>query len=436
MTQQGKGHLSDGGHNQDGRKPSGYSPTYRSSIKQDADSKEANPRQANLFEVGGKVFEKLSQAKGNMAFSRRGFIVAGAVAATAVAGYAVFSFVGSLPFQISIDGVSQTVSVGTTYQDLIDSGLLVVETGDFLAVDGSILVVSGGNPPIIYEADKPVIDTSKAIPHDASITSVNGDDVTEETVTTAISEPYTTVIEGKGAISTLTQQGADGMQEQVAGAQSGIVVSATEITPMRPLTITAANPQPTDDKVVALTFDDGPSSYTPSILDALAAQKVKATFFTLGNQVEKYPSYSVRAVSEGHQVATHSYSHPDMFTLTPEEVRDEIQQGISALATATGITTTVLRAPYGNWSEREWAATSDLITRQVIWNVDTEDWSKPGTASIISNIMKNVKSGRIVLMHDGGGDRSEDIAALPTIITNLTTAGYRFVTVDELSAYL
>ncbi len=428
MTEDGKTQHTSDHRMQDGH---GTDVGYDADCPRRGTSRRAHRRGTGVETPGGP-----SRTMGHGAFSRRGFIVAGAVSVMAMAGWAVFRFVGSLPFPISINDVPMTVSAGTTYQDLVDGGDLVVHAGDLLAVDGTVLTPLAGTPSTIYEAGVPVSDARKPIPHGAVITSANGDDVTEDTVTTTTPEPYTTLIDGAGAISTLVQQGIDGTQTQVAGVQSGIVVSTTETVAMQPLTITAANAKTAGDKVVALTFDDGPSPYTPAILDALAVRDARGTFFTLGSQVEEYPTYSVRAVSEGHQVATHSYSHPNMFELTSEQVHDEVQLGISALATATGVTTTTFRAPYGNWSEREWAATSDLITRQVIWNVDTEDWKRPGADAIVSNVMRNVKPGRIILMHDGGGDRSEDVAALPTILTNLANAGYRFVTVDELTAYL
>ena len=178
-------------------------------------------------------------------------------------------------------------------------------------------------------------------------------------------------------------------------------------------------------KDVALTFDDGPSPYTPEVLGVLAAHHVHATFFEIGEQVPAYPSMVRRIVQQGNDVADHSLHHED----GPGE--ESIRQTRDLIESASGFRPCMFRPPGGYEPASTLAAAEALKMVSVIWDVDTRDWTRPGSGSIYATAT-SVQPGSIVLMHDGGGDRSETVAALPGIIKNLKSRGYHLVTMTHL----
>ena len=198
-----------------------------------------------------------------------------------------------------------------------------------------------------------------------------------------------------------------------------------------------------DDKVIALTFDDGPwPDSTDQILDILDQYDAKATFFTIGNQIESHSSTVKRAHDAGHQICTHTWDHAsgsgqgvNLTYMTADEQISEVQKGMEAISSATGAdASTVMRAPGGNFfGDLVWTL-QPYITAEVGWNVDTEDWRRPGVDAIVERI-ESAQPGDVILMHDGGGDRSQTVEALRQALPVLKEKGYRFVTVDELLAY-
>jgi len=182
---------------------------------------------------------------------------------------------------------------------------------------------------------------------------------------------------------------------------------------------------PDGKKLVALTFDDGPSVYTPQVMDVLRRKKVKATFFMLGDMVSRDPSTARRVLAAGHEVANHSSSHP----LLPSY--SELSRASSTIKRVTGFKPCLFRPPYGALNSSVIASAKDLDMKSVLWDVDTSDWSTPGTGTIRSRV-SDAGPGSIVLMHDGGGPRSQTVAALAGAIHNLRSRGYGFVTVTKL----
>ena len=178
-------------------------------------------------------------------------------------------------------------------------------------------------------------------------------------------------------------------------------------------------------KRIALTFDDGPSSYTPEILKILRKKNVKATFFMLGSQVSADPATARKVLAAGHEIGNHSTSH----ALIPGY--GDIRHATKTIRKATGFTPCLFRPPYGAINSGLVANVADLGMKSVLWDVDTVDWSTPGTGAIRSRA-SNAGRGSIVLMHDGGGPRSQTVAALPGIISKLRGRGYKLVTVSKL----
>ena len=159
-----------------------------------------------------------------------------------------------------------------------------------------------------------------------------------------------------------------------------------------------------------------------------------ATFYNLGNQAGKSPSLTKAVLDGGHELASHTNQHQNLPTLGKDDLRSEITSAFDVLEKASGKRQQMIRAPYGAFTDMEWARSADLISCNVLWNIDTLDWERPGAAAITDMVLSHAFNGSIVLMHDGGGDRSQDIEALPHIIDNLKAQGYTFLTVSELMA--
>ncbi|MBB4661584.1 polysaccharide deacetylase family protein [Conexibacter arvalis] len=185
-------------------------------------------------------------------------------------------------------------------------------------------------------------------------------------------------------------------------------------------------------KLVALTFDDGPSSYTPGFLDVLRRKGVRGTFFMLGQQVGPNAAMVRRMLAEGHELADHTWSHPNV-SAGGSAASSQITSTANAIQAATGFRPCHFRAPYGAVSGALTSLARTLGFTTVQWDVDTNDWQLPGAGAVYSRVVNRVRNGSIVLMHDGGGPRSQGLAALPRIIDTLKARGYRFVTVAELT---
>ena len=181
----------------------------------------------------------------------------------------------------------------------------------------------------------------------------------------------------------------------------------------------------TAGKRVALTFDDGPSAYTASVMSILRKKRVKGTFFVIGEQVSGGRKLLHRMVREGFEIGNHSMHH-------------EIYPGFSSLRAtsaaikrASGFKPCSFRPPYGAVNSGVISAARRNGMTTINWDRDTMDWSLPGTGHIMS-VGKSARSGSIVLMHDGGGTRSQTVAALPSIISSLKSRGYKLVTISQL----
>ena len=188
-------------------------------------------------------------------------------------------------------------------------------------------------------------------------------------------------------------------------------------------------------KVVALTFDDGPwRGSTDKIVAALKRGDADATFFMLGSQVNRQRARARSVVAAGNVAAVHSWNHPIMTRRSSRTNAADLRRCISVIRSATGTTPRWFRPPYGSTSRSLKATAKSVGLRQVIWNVDTLDWRDHKASLIASRAVRGTRSGSVVLMHDGGGNRSATVAAVPRIIRSLRAKGYDFVTLDELYA--
>ena len=183
-------------------------------------------------------------------------------------------------------------------------------------------------------------------------------------------------------------------------------------------------------RVVALTFDDGPSpAYTPQVLDLLARFHATATFCMVGSQVARYPDLVREVVSAGMSLCDHTLTHEENLpALTGSQIKAEILGGKSELLRAAGrpVTIAYFRAPAGRWSTtvRHIAARHGM--QPLSWSVDPRDWSRPGTRQIVARIKRGVQPGAVILLHDGGGQRDQTVAALSQLLPWLIDQGYTF----------
>ncbi|MEK4063341.1 MULTISPECIES: polysaccharide deacetylase family protein [unclassified Paenibacillus] len=188
------------------------------------------------------------------------------------------------------------------------------------------------------------------------------------------------------------------------------------------------------EKMVALTFDDGPEKkYTGKVLDILKDNQVKGTFFVIGKQVKQYPDVMKRIAREGHELGNHSWSHPYLTKLNKEEIHQELLTTTKAIRDSTGITPVLMRPPYGAISDQVKKEINASGYVQALWNVDTRDWTGNSVAEILKTVKSNSSNKITLLMHSGGGNRDNTIKALPQIIDYYKSQGYTFVTMSVLN---
>lgn len=205
-------------------------------------------------------------------------------------------------------------------------------------------------------------------------------------------------------------------------------------------TMAAQNPLfrvDTKNKVVAITFDDGPHhTFTPQLLKVLHEERVKATFFLLGKEVNKNPKIALRIYKEGHELGNHGYSHRAMRHLNQNQIYQEMMKTQKAIAHHVGIKTTLFRPPYGEMVPSILRVNNQLGYRLIRWSLDPRDWDQHQTADKIArHVKKSVRPGDIILFHDGGLNQKQTISAVRMVIRDLKKRGYQFVTVSELMKY-
>jgi peptidoglycan/xylan/chitin deacetylase (PgdA/CDA1 family) len=192
----------------------------------------------------------------------------------------------------------------------------------------------------------------------------------------------------------------------------------------------AASPAPApagSAGVVYLTFDDGPApAWTPRVLELLARYRARATFFVLGRSAAAYPDLVRQEFAAGHGVGNHTWSHRRLTGLTGGQLAAEVGTTSAAIQRATGAPVRCLRPPYAAVDAASADRVRALGLRLVLWDIDTYDWRGPGAGVIAGRILGRVRSGDVVLMHDGGGNRGQTLAALGQVLATLSAKGFRF----------
>jgi peptidoglycan/xylan/chitin deacetylase (PgdA/CDA1 family) len=199
---------------------------------------------------------------------------------------------------------------------------------------------------------------------------------------------------------------------------------------------------PRGARQIALTYDDGPNDpHTLRLLEILAAQEVRATFFLVGNYVRQRPDIAREIVRAGHVVGNHTFTHPLLVLKSEAEVRQEICDCRSALQDATGDHSNLFRPPFGGRRPAVLRIVRELGLVPVMWNVAGNDWNVPPAAEIESKITKQVRGGDVILLHDGGhkeigADRSQTVIATSGLIASLKSRKFEFVTIPQMMGAL
>jgi len=196
---------------------------------------------------------------------------------------------------------------------------------------------------------------------------------------------------------------------------------------------------PTEEKRIALTFDDGPSPRnTPALLELLARRDVRATFFLLGLRAQQFPSLAGELSEAGHEIGNHTHLHLPLPFLPQRWLHGEIERALDQIERATSVRPRYCRPPFGWFSRRVLDALAHHGQQPVIGNVYPRDSRNPGREKIVSRVMDRITPGSIVILHDGGWhpnvDRSQTIEAVDELIDRLGAQGYRFQTLSELES--
>lgn len=327
---------------------------------------------------------------------------------------------------VQANGGTVAITPGTRLSDVARSRSLAPRTGAAVDIAGDVLAFGEGEAGSIQiggarAAGDPELNDG------AVITTQRGRDVGETLSRRLDSLPYETRTEGSGPVLALAQKGAPGEQEIFVGSRSKRTVLTRTTRPPADTVLKRSSGLTKGQKAVALTFDDGPSDYTPAVLKILKNKGISATFFMIGRVAAGNPTAVAAARAAGHEVESHSWSHADLTKLSADAVRNEIVRGAAAVGGAH-----FLRPPYGayNATVAEQAGLAGL--RLAMWTVDTLDWKTRDAAAVLAKVRAGTKPGAIILMHDGGGDRSQTVVALPEVIDWLLQQGYALTTLQRL----
>ncbi len=213
-----------------------------------------------------------------------------------------------------------------------------------------------------------------------------------------------------------------------ARAASAGIALPVDLDTERLITVTGA---PTQARLVAMTFDDGPHpTYTPALLDILKARRVRATFYVIGRNVARYPDIVKRMVDEGHEIGNHTWQHPLLSGLGNTAVLRELDRTSEAVFRAVRRIPVTMRPPYGGLTGPQRAMIhKEREMPTVLWSVDPEDWRRPGSSVVADRIVDGARPGAIILSHD---IHKPTVQAMPAALDGLIERGYRFATVSMI----
>lgn len=191
---------------------------------------------------------------------------------------------------------------------------------------------------------------------------------------------------------------------------------------------------PTREKAVAFTFDDGPHPlYTEQLLEIFSGVNGKATFFMIGQEMDAFEAIAAKVHMAGHEIANHTYTHPDLTQLTLEEARTELQRADERIRRLTGKPVANFRPPFFGVNDDVFQLAEEFGYRPIgTVNGEAKDWEQPGVDYILDHTRPAIENGSILIFHDGYGERAQTIEAVRVLVQELAAEGYRFLTVSEL----
>lgn len=427
--------------NMRGNDPSAYSRAKYQRTKEDA--QKASLTNASTYQAARYLGNNNYAPKQKADFFTRGSLIAVAVVVVlAIVGIFAFNnWMGSKPVEVTLNGDQVTISgAERSVGGLLDNNVVSVTPGNYVAVDGSTIRQGEGTRCTAKVNGNDTDDMGMHLNGGDKIEISNGTDITEPyTDSEPQTLPHKTELKGVGAVHLYSNNAQDGEQVTRTGKESGITATVTTKEPVDNI-VQYYNVNSNGDKVIALTFDDGPwDKQTDEILDILEQNDAKATFFTVGQCISGHEKELQRAASMGCEIGTHTWDHAEgsgegvsLIKMSTDERKQEVQKGLEAIKNATGQeASTIFRCPGGNFDTSVATDLEGIVTAEIGWNVDTTDWKKPG-ADVIAQRIQSAGPGNIILMHDGGGDRSQTIEGLRQALPKLKEQGYSFITVQEL----
>ena len=427
--------------NMRGNDPSAYSRAKYQRTKEGA--QKASPTNASTYQAARYLGNSNYAPKQKADFFTRGSIIAVAVVVVlAIVGIFAFNnWMGSKPVEVTLNGDQVTISgAERSVGGLLDNNVVSVTPGNYVAVDGSTIRQGEGTRCTAKVNGNDTDDMGMHLNGGDKIEISNGTDITEPyTDSDPRTLPHKTELKGVGAVHLYSNNAQDGEQVTRTGKESGITATVTTKEPIDNI-VQYYNVNSNGDKVIALTFDDGPwDKQTDEILDILEQNDAKATFFTVGQCISGHEKELQRAASMGCEIGTHTWDHAEgsgqgvsLIKMSTDERKQEVQKGLEAIKNATGQeASTIFRCPGGNFDTSVATDLEGIVTAEIGWNVDTTDWKKPGS-DVIAQRIQSAGPGNIILMHDGGGDRSQTVEGLRQALPKLKEQGYSFITVQEL----
>jgi len=342
------------------------------------------------------------------------------VVATLVATNVVPLRRGTIRVTITIGGVARPVEADkpTTVASALEAAHIVPRAGRLLSLGTQRVLNPDLSPPQV-SVNGVVATRTSSVKAGATIAVVEPADVIEEAVSGSEvlpAPPEPDVIHG------MWHPGQPGRSVTRQGAVSGEVIDSRVVQ-------AAVPPAPVTEKLAALTFDDGPWATTPAVLQVLRDKNVKATFCVITRQLKGAGLAATKAaLADGNRVCNHTVDHDEKLPSKPQDVVDgEIKGGNQQLVERLGFKPFYYRPPGGALGPNVVATAKAEGQQVLIWTIDTKDFTKPPAPAIVTSVMANLKPGAVVLMHDGGGDRNNTVAALPVIIDQIRAAGYEMV---------
>ncbi|MEW6189474.1 MAG: polysaccharide deacetylase family protein, partial [Actinomycetota bacterium] len=319
---------------------------------------------------------------------------------------------------------------GTTIEQILKEKRMHLKKGDLYDTNGRLLRKGCGEPPIIWLNGRRA-GLRAVVKNGDSIIASNGKHRRERELERVRLISSSCRVVGRGAILSLAQEGLPGIEIERTKAYTRKLCSRRMIRSPRSTIFHRTDP-PTGRRV-ALTFDDGPDPrYTPKVLEILRQNGIKATFFVIGEQVERYPEIIKEEIVEGHEIGNHTLSHSNLPKYNCERIRAEIE-GCEEVLRRVGVPKPrYFRPPKGLINGQAFKVAREEGYKVILWSIAMESGSISNSEGLRERVVEGIGNGGVILAHDGRLDRAMTIRTLPGIIKALKKKGFKFVTLSEL----